>query len=493
MIAAVSAARAGARVALIEAHSYPGGMANQALVQPYQTFHSPRGQVIRGLPQEYVDRLAALRGTLGHVRDPIGFAASVTPVDDAVSRAVMESWLLEEGVDVLLGTAVTGIVEDGGRIRSVNAIKVNPEAFPAGIPFGHWENEMPLAGEAVELACDAVVDATGSARVRRFVGLPCEISDDRQPMSWLFAMRGVDKGALLDYVYAHPDDFVLSDDPRCREERYIGVSGFFSLVREAKEKGVWEVPRDRLLFFETPRAGEVIVNTTRIPHGFGSDAEIISEGKRQIEFLARFMRARVPGFASAEISRVADRIGVRESFRSQCAYMLTRDDVVGGARFADVIALGAFPIDIHSARDEDLHAEKVGARGQYDIPLSCIVCDEFPNLVMAGRIISVTHGAFASTRVMPTSMAVGQAAGIAAAVIAEERGAHSAEDARTGTADSAVGAERGKTAHAGGASAHCAEVSGIHSALSSRLYPRVKELLLAGGAVLSDGQVYWGK
>lgn len=419
VIAAVAARRAGARVTLVEAHSYPGGMANQALVQPYQTFHSPRGQIIRGIPQEYVDRMMKHGGSTGHKLDPLGFATTVTPMDDKISRHVMLEWLIEENIDLYLDTAVVDVkMRDGARIEAVKLATLDQSKMLPGVPFGHWQINMPPCVNEWWVDVDAVVDATGCASVARRCGVPCELSYERQPMSWLFALGGIDEAALLDYIYSHPDDFVLSGDPRVKEQDYTAVCGFFSLIRKAASEGDWQIPRDRLLFFGTPKRGEVTVNTTRIPHDFGSDAEIAREGLRQIGFLVDFFRRRVPGFANSRLIRKADRIGVRESYRMVGEYVLTRDDVVTGAVFDDVIALGAFPIDIHSSSDSELKTEKVGQRGHYDIPLRSLLASDIGNLVLAGRHISVSHEAFASTRVMPTSMAVGHAAGAAAAVLA---------------------------------------------------------------------------
>lgn len=449
VIAAIAARRAGCDVVLAEACSYPGGMANQALVQPYQTFHSRRGQVIRGIAQEYVDKMKAHGGTLGHVPDPIGFAATLTPMDDRISRHVMLEWLYEEGVTLLLSTCVTGIETKDGALTRASMGTLDQSKMPSGIPFGHWQNlELPIVKEW-KLAAAAFVDATGSAKIARLSGAETEMSGQRQPMSWLFALAGVDMAKIRVHIKENPSDFILSADKNAAFGDYVGVSGFFSLVSAAKERGDWEVPRDRLLFFETPAYGEVMVNTTRIPHEFGSDEALREEGMRQIFFLLDFFRDSVPGFKDCYISRKADYMGVRESYRTMAKYVMTRDDVVGGARFDDVIALGAFPIDIHSAGDAELKTEALGERGHYDIPLRSLLVDEASNLVMAGRHIGVTHEAFASTRVMPTCMAAGHAAGCAAAVIAKGGGNSAGGD----------------------------------------VYPAVRRLLLDGGAVLGDDSV----
>ncbi len=449
VVAAVAARRAGCDVVLAEACSYPGGMANQALVQPYQTFHSRKGQVIRGIAQEYVDRMKLHGGTLGHVPDPIGFASTLTPMDDRISRHVMLEWLYEEGVTLLLNTCVTGAENTGEKLEQVTMGTLDQSKMPSGIPFGHWQKlELPIVKEW-NLSAAAYVDATGSAKLARLSGAETEMSGQRQPMSWLFALAGVEMAKIRAYIKDHPDDFVLSADKSAAYGDYVGVSGFFSLVQAAKERGEWEVPRDRLLFFETPAYGEVMVNTTRIPHEFGTDEALREEGMRQIIFLLDFFRDHVAGFKDCYISRKADYLGVRESYRTIAKYVMTREDVVGGARFGDAVALGAFPIDIHSASGAELKTESLGERGHYDIPLRSLLVEEANNLVMAGRHIGVTHEAFASTRVMPTCMAVGHAAGCTAAVIAKVGGIGGVDD----------------------------------------LYPSVRKMLLDGGAVLEDGDV----
>ncbi|MCD6118976.1 FAD-dependent oxidoreductase [bacterium] len=417
VIAAIAARRAGCDVVLVEAHSYPGGIATQALVQPYQTFHSPRGQVIRGLAEEYIERLISYNGSLGHKPDPLGFATTVTPVDDRVARRVLLEWIDEEGVELYLSTAVTDVKTNAGRITALKLATLDQSRLPLGIPFGHWQRGTVPEVQTWWMDVGAVVDATGNAGVARLAGVECELSDECQPMSWLFALAGVDEARLRKHVHANQDDFVLNPDKGIIEEGYLGVCGFFSLVEDAKARGEWLVPRDRLLFFGTPHPGEFLVNTTRIPSGFGTDEEIAAEGIRQIEFLTRFFKKHVPGFKDSYISRKAEYIGVRESWRAVGRYVLTREDVIAGAKFDDVVALGAFPIDIHSADDSGLHTEKLSGRGHYDIPLRCLLTNEVGNLVMAGRHISVTREAFASTRVIPTSMAVGQAAGATAAVM----------------------------------------------------------------------------
>ncbi|MDQ3622014.1 MAG: FAD-dependent oxidoreductase [Verrucomicrobiota bacterium] len=111
--------------------------------------------------------------------------------------------------------------------------------------------------------------------------------------------------------------------------------------------------------------------------------------------------------------------GKRESRRFIGQYILTEHDVMQSTAFADAIAYGGWPIDLHPPEGIDKRAEPPCAQTPvpllYDIPLRCCVAREIANLMFAGRNISATHVAFASTRVMATCAVVGEAVGISAA------------------------------------------------------------------------------
>jgi hypothetical protein len=91
------------------------------------------------------------------------------------------------------------------------------------------------------------------------------------------------------------------------------------------------------------------------------------------------------------------------------------------AGFSDVIAVGAYPIDMHPATGAGLGLETLGKDHCYQIPNRAIVPAGFDNVLVAGPGISSTHEAHASTRVMPNTMAIGQAAGVAAVMIGGAR------------------------------------------------------------------------
>ena len=139
----------------------------------------------------------------------------------------------------------------------------------------------------------------------------------------------------------------------------------------------------------------------------------------QVEQGVAFLRDRVPGFADAVLADTAYGVGVRETRRIRGEATL-QDDAVREARHTDDgIARGAHHIDLHGAGTEQTRIP-VREGGSYDIPFGCLVPLGLRNLLVAGRCISSTRAANGSCRVMGTCLALGQAAGTAAARVAAD-------------------------------------------------------------------------
>ena len=129
--------------------------------------------------------------------------------------------------------------------------------------------------------------------------------------------------------------------------------------------------------------------------------------------LAKWLRGNVPGFKKAELAQVAAEVGVRESYRIRGKYLLRGHDVVTGAQFADAVTTAYYPVDINSPGGSRLKFEIL--KEPYQIPLRALESRQFRNLFAAGRCLSADSVAFASARVAPIAMALGEAAGKAAA------------------------------------------------------------------------------
>lgn len=401
--AAIAAGRLGAQTVLIERYGFVGGMSTAAMVYPWMTFHTDSGeQVIKGIAQEIVDRLQASGGSPGHLRDTVGFVHTLTPYHPEIYQVVATDMLREAGVKLLLHSFVDEVMTRDGVIYHV--VVTNKSG------------RTPVTGRIF-------VDCSGDADVAKLSGaetLQGREGDNRsQPMTMKFRMRGVDLHKVKAYMISHPEEF-YSKTPIAElpDLPLTGVSGFYSQWKRA------EVPinRDQVLFFAGPADDEVLINCTRVQGLDATSAEDLTlaeqEGRKQVLLMAEFLKRDVPGFERTSISAVAPQIGIRESRRIKGYYQLTQEDVVEGRKFSDVIARSGYPIDIHDPSGKGVTASFIAGDGAYDIPYGCLLSANVSNLLAAGRCISTSHEALATTRLTPSCMATGQAAGTAAALAA---------------------------------------------------------------------------
>jgi hypothetical protein len=143
------------------------------------------------------------------------------------------------------------------------------------------------------------------------------------------------------------------------------------------------------------------------------------ESRRQMRQIAAFLRRYVPGFERAYVAQSGVHTGVRETRRIIGDYQLTADDVLEARKFEDVVARGAYPVDIHNPKGRGTVLKRVPPGQAYDIPLRSLLPQGVEGLLVAGRCLSGTHEAHSSYRVMPIVMATGQAAGVCAALAAK--------------------------------------------------------------------------
>ncbi len=401
--AAIAAGRSGAKTILVERYGFLGGMSTAALVYPWMTFHTTGGkQVIGGIAQEIVSRLMALNASPGHLRDTVGYVNTITPYHPEFYKVLTMEMLREAGVRLLLHCFVDSLQMQGDQITAVELSSKSGRIVVNGKIF---------------------IDTSGDADLAYLSGAPCLKGREgdmlTQPMTMKFRMRGVDLARVKQYMLAHPDEFYEKTPfSELAELPLSGVMGFFKHWREAD----LPIPRKEILFFTGPADDEVLVNSTRVQGLDGINVEELTLaeelGRKQVLLLAEFMQRKLPGFERASISQVGAQIGIRETRRIVGQYTLEAEDVIAGRRFEDVIARSGYPIDIHAPTgkgDQD-KSVWVAGDGAYDIPYRCLLPQKTSNLLVAGRCISTSHEALATTRLSPSCMATGQAAGAAAGI-----------------------------------------------------------------------------
>lgn len=405
-ISALSAARNGAKVLIVEKNGYLGGALTACGVGPMMTFHAGEKQVILGIGEEIVQNLKARGYSPGHVRDTTNYISYLTPFSTEGMKIILDEMITEAKCDVLYHSFIAGVDFENEEVKSIYIC-----------------NKDGLTSYKAKI----FIDATGDADIANYCKVPCKLGRESdsamQPMTMNMKLYNVDSKELRNYARENSEKFprLNKDISLLDSAQTLSFIGFDEEFKEGKRKGELSIPREDILFFETSVPGEFIINTTRIIEHSGVDAKSISEaefiGRKQCEELYNFLVRRIPGFKNAKVVITGPSIGVRGSRQICGKYTLTAEDVLDRKRFENVIAHSAYPIDIHNPKGEgtmSVHAKSFD--DYYSIPYDIMVVNEFKNLLVTGRCVSATFEAQAAIRTTPTLTALGQAAGVAAAL-----------------------------------------------------------------------------
>lgn len=412
--AALASGRSGARTLLIERSGFVGGV---SATLPWLGFHDQRYQrVVRGLAGEFVDTLEQAGHASPITLDPK--CGSLAAVHSHYWKILALRLLREAGVTVLMHAVFVDTVRAGDRITGVVVESKSGREAIKGLVV-------------IDCSGDGDVAARGGAaweKGRTADGLV-------QSPTLVFRLGGIDDDAFRkacqdpafnyrEWLAPYPHLFAQMATKLETVDTYV-LGGFAGVVEQARRAGDLNVPQTRIVGVklhtrETPH--ELSVVMTRVLGLDPTDVDSLSEAYarvyEQVPELIRFFRAYVPGCRSARLVEIAPMLGIRESRRIMGDYVLTADDLIAGARHDDDVAMGGYHIDIHRPSGSWVSSTNVQA---YGIPLRALIARDLDGLMMAGKCISATHEAIASTRVIPICIAEGQAAGTAAALAALSR------------------------------------------------------------------------
>ena len=360
-MAAIAAATEGRRTLLIERYAALGGMATLGLVQPITTWGIRGNYVVGGRGRKILDDLAE--------KCP----GSTTPMshygptcDAEYLKRSLEEVALESGVKLLYHAWITGVEKKGDALTGLQVIS---KAGP-----------MTLHG-------DVFIDATGDADVAASAGVPFD--EDTQGITLMFIVAGINR-------------------EKCPSNGEIGE--------------IWnqhKIGYRCLALFWHPRKDAAYMNVTEVEGSNGLDPWALTDAtidcRRQAWQTLEILKTHVPGFENAYIEQTAPALGVRETRRIRGRYTLTKDDVLAGVDFPDTIARASCPVDIHGSANGG-KGEYGGLKKSYGIPYRCLTTDSIRNLIVTGRPISSDHVAHSSLRRMGPGFALGEAAGLAAAL-----------------------------------------------------------------------------
>ncbi len=410
--AAVAAARQGVKVLIVERMGFLGG--NLVTGLPLLAYLDSQGrQVIGGFAQELVDRLIKIDGCYGHRVCP--FHNSTTVINPQYARIACFEMVKENNIDLMLHCEVTGTKVINGKIETVTVVG---------------------KGTEYEIEAKVFVDATGDGDVAYMAGARFEKGQKEsgvlQPPTLMFDLGGINFEEFFDYLEKHPEELPYGsnlthirpgyDGKFFRESPNHVFFGLKALIAKLREEGKCPIDRDTVIYIRQPISDHVVINTIRILNFDGSDIHDLSrgelEGHLQILPIVNMLKKHVPGFENCYLSSINPFIGVRESRRIIGRKMLSKDDVIAGVIPEDTIALGSYIIDIHSGDGNGTYIRNLD--GPYGIPYGCVLSSDIDGLMLTGRCISVDAVSFGSTRIMPTCMAVGEGAGVGAALAVKQ-------------------------------------------------------------------------
>jgi hypothetical protein len=391
--AAIAAARSGATTLLIDRLPFLGGTSTAVLDTFYGFFtpgERPR-KVVGGMADDVVDGLRELGPVLTRP-NTYGAGAGVTYLAEHL-KVVWERLVTDAGARPLLHVMLQAADVRDGRVESIL---------------------VATRGGLGRVRARVFVDASGDADLCAFAGFGFETAGEEDPAQTLtttFRMANVDL------------------------ERRRGVSKdrLHELIREAVDAGDYDLPRRDGSDHITPVDGVIATVMTRLESiERGADGRIVNAtdpwfltaaemaGRRQALEYVRFLRDRVPGYEHASLVALGTQIGVRETRRVYGDYRLTRDDVLSARRFDDDIGLCGAPIEDHRL-GAGTAWEYLPEGSAVGIPYRTLLVRDAGNVLVAGRCFSATHDAHASVRSMAQCMAMGHAAGSAAALAVAAR------------------------------------------------------------------------
>lgn len=408
--AAIAAAKAGAKVILVERNSFPGGVGTAGLccsiANGYYTGN--RKLVVKGNPYDIANRLAEQSGPglswhnhKGHV---------IFDVEKA--KLVLSELLEEQKIEYLLETQVTDTIMEGNTLRGIFV-------------------ESKSGREA--LLADAIVDATGDADLAVRSGAPYfQAKEGQGEASLCFRIANVDVDAFVDYFVRHPSEYTDKLDVNWTLEDALAQyheNGTFlfphgggyrlQVVQKGLESGEYarqfggHTQTDALQMHAIRSLGVVhlvtgFVNLSALD--IGQISREITNGRRMAFAVTEYFKIHMPGFSHAYVSQVASNMGIRQSRWIDAEAYYTQQQRYSPYRCSDAIGREV----VSRKNGTDMFAAPIFQEEYSQIPYGCMVPKKIDGLVIgSGRSIN-TEGAF--MRGMLSTMLIGQAAGVAAAV-----------------------------------------------------------------------------
>jgi len=398
VVAALAAARNGARTMLVETKGYTGGTVTEggtALHSFYNLWTAFPGvekrQVVRGIPQAIIDRLLKVGACTGHaeMRKGLDYDSVCTAIDTELYKLTTMEMLAEAGALTCVNTMLTGAIRDGSRLRGV-------------ITNSRSGREAVFA--------KSFVDCTAYGDLAAYAGAEYTEPNDYACCNSV-GIGNVDIDRYKTYLEESGGLSQLAFGTRSGEDgKVVRVQGglgpgFREEARKIGMSSVTTTVHDNYLMF--------IKCNYKVPGNVNNRDDMAKaelEVRRRMARAVELFRKYVPGCEKAFMARTSPTLCIRRGRTITCDYDITHEDVVEGRHFEDDVA--AYGFHDYAPRFQ------IKDGGTYGIPYRALRVKEIDNLMCAGMMITSDKRAHMSTRNTVSCMAQGQAAGTAAALCA---------------------------------------------------------------------------
>ncbi|WP_409344979.1 FAD-dependent oxidoreductase [Paenibacillus sp. MBLB4367] len=372
-VAAIQAARAGKRTALVEKNGVLGGTAVVASVNFPGLFHAWGKQVIRGIGWEIIERTAALGGA--ELPD-----FSVIPP---------RHWMHQIGVNRFIYCSVLD------RMCLEAGVFLRLHEMPAAVVKGEDGNYVALAGKSglKWFKAGKLIDATGDANVTGMMGYSRKKGEQLQPGTLIHDIDGYDLSKVNE-----------EELNRQYEEAYANG----------------EVGRSRNSLYHDLKSGRIHMHVQGID-GSDSESKTLAEIRaRQYLLETVTMLRRVPGCEKLEVRYFANECGIRETWRIEGEAEVDEASYVSGYVWPDAVCNSFYPIDLHHHSGFHIEQKMIAPGVVPTLPYRALIPKGSDDLLVAGRCVAGDRLANSAFRVQASCMATGQVAGMAAAIADEE-------------------------------------------------------------------------
>ena len=371
-IAALQAARAGATTILVESGSMLGGTMTVGGVAFPGLFHAWGRQVVAGIGWELVTETVELDdGRLPDFSIPTGKAhpRHQVRINPSIYALLAEEKCREAGVE----------------------LRYYETPVKANYAGGRWSVEVVGKGSRMTVRCAQIIDCTGNAYMTALAGYPVLREDVIQPGTLMFKIGGYNTGKVNSKLLKQKYEEAIKEGRLVRKEFRSNIGGLL-------------------------RSGGNNIHHISDADSTTSEAQTRTNVESRTTLLEtlRFLREEIPGCEGTKLLSMQPETGIRETYRIEGEYVITKRDYTSGRLFDDAVCYAFYPIDVHD--EHGVKPEHLSEGTFPTVPLRALAPKDSKNLLVAGRCVSSDREANSALRVQASCMAMGQAAGAAAAM-----------------------------------------------------------------------------